>query len=348
MNGTAAAREKAPIPLLERGLFYPFFERAADRLSSGLGKPMICAMLPTVAFCAVWLVKGGEILQDWSWLLPILIGIAASSVYYATATLHKLIFEMGRWAEADQSPRFAHILRDRIFIAWGAFFAFANTTMGLIFGIPGGRAAHVVFVAEFALVGFICGLAVCGIYGVVSVVDGFAPLIKSQLDYRAPDGCGGTHSLGAAFVQFSSVTMTTGIMIALYVGFTRWTNLDLIVKVLRWGWIVFPFVWAIGVFAFPGWAISKVANEYKAEQDQTLRKLISEHKHNSHNPLPGKREAERKEYEYAIKERSALYKMHSWPFSLGSSIHFAVVLLLNGAAAGKDALEILHGTAAKS
>jgi hypothetical protein len=153
-----------------------------------------------------------------------------------------------------------------------------------------------------------------------------------EIDYTAPDGCGGTLFLGEALVKFGSVTLIMGVLIALFIVNFKWVNSGhTLVRALMWFWIVFPFAASLVVMLAPSAAINQVLSEYKVEQEDRLDDDLEELRSRSRDPslTSADREAARKDYDYYNKLRADVYKMRTWPYAVASSLEYVGMFVGN-------------------
>ena len=187
----------------------------------------------------------------------------------------------------------------------------------------------------FFVVGFICGMAALGIFGVLHVIKTFMRASDLEKDYSAPDRCGGMLFLGEALVKFSSVTLVMGVLIAIFIVNFPWTGRDkIIVKAVMWFWIAFPFFLSLLVLLAPATEINRVLSDYKVKEEDKMdsRLAILRIKIDDPNLPAADQEAARKDYEYYAKVRSEIYDMRTWPFGISSSVQYATLFVTNAGA----------------
>ena len=171
----------------------------------------------------------------------------------------------------------------------------------------------------FLAVGFVCGMAAWGIYGVWATIR-TAMREEFDVDYTAPDRCGGTLFLGEAFVKFAGVTLVMGVLIAVYILYSPWARADEgWVRGLMGFWIVFPFVMSLVVLLGPSAEVNRVLREHKVGEGQALQdRLVVQRARIDDTTLgAADREALRGDYQHQTKLRAELYTMRTWPYSFG-------------------------------
>lgn len=210
----------------------------ADWISAHIGIPIFGALLAScipggVFFALHYVCTVGETFKDfsihfhvWSWLIGFMIIATGLCLYYATDTLKGLFLHIDSGEQVQPQQYLTplnHTLSNRNFMLAGLFFGLLNTWMGQVFGVPyESIAAQFSISTGFFLVGFVCGMAAWGVYGVVVIMKILAEGNMFQPDYTAPDHCGGTQFFGNAFVKFSAVTLIMGVIISIYILFTWW------------------------------------------------------------------------------------------------------------------------------
>jgi len=327
--------------------FHPFYEQIPDALpgpSSLLWKVCISIFLAAVFLAAQFRFIGDQIFHDWTWLLDVLIASAPLMLYYASHTLRDLFPHMDsrlpksreQPAEQNYLTRVRMILRDRNFVIAGLFFGALNCVMGFVFGVPGNSVmGRIALFTGFFVVGFICGMAALGIFGVLHVIKAFMKASDLEKDYSAPDRCGGMLFLGEALVKFSSATLVMGVLIAIFIVNFPWTGrANVIVKAFMWFWIAFPFFLSLLVLLAPAAEINRVLSDYKVDEEDKMdsRLAILRIKIDDPNMPATDREAARKDYEYYAKVRSEIYEMRTWPFGISSSVQYATLFVTNAGA----------------
>lgn len=326
-------------------VFLPFYERGVARLPSRLlGELVVSILLGGAFFGAHYLSVGREVLNDWSWLLGVLISMAMLCLFYATDTLRSIVPEMTSRLQADDegvhSVVLRHCLSDTNFVMAGVFFGILNCGVGLLLGLP--RPAGAIRVAPLAgitilsgyfVAGFVCGMAVLGISGMSLSIRAFAQKAKPTFDFTSPDRCGGTQFLGEALVIFGSVTLVVGVLISAYLVLAPWYTSDEVtwVRWLKYFWIGFPYVMSIVALLAPAIPIHVGLREYKMEQDLLLHdRLMEISARLGDTSLDAAAHKElREDYEFQRAVREQLYRMRTWPYGLNADMKYAIVLLAN-------------------
>jgi len=347
-EGIAASKKSGSIPassglsnitgeLVELLVFRPFYERFAAQLGHGnSGKISLSFLAGALFFVPHIVAKRGEVLNDFSWLLAILISSALLFLYYATSTLNELIPYWKKQLEHEDEIVFmgplCRTLSDGRFVSAGLFFGFLNMVIGYAFGIPASNQEYLISIFfGYFLAGFCCGLPAYGIYGVVVTIKAFTREGRLDMDYTAPDRCAGMSFMGTALVKFSVVTLLEGILLATYIFWADWDNAgNAWVTLLMWGWIVFPFVLSLLVLLIPATDINQMLIRYRREKEQELKKLCSQLRAQIEDKsLENVRANLRNEYEYHCQRRQEVYNMRTWPFSTNAVTSFVSVFISN-------------------
>ena len=317
--------------------FDPFYERWAAKLGLGaLGKLLMAGGAALTFFLPYYARVGFAALENWSWVLALLIAGAPLFLFYATATLRNLFPAWQTHIEQGDATSFMvplrTVLSDRNFLLAGIFFGVTNTAMGLLFGIDlhDPIAAALLLIGYF-IAGFVCGLPAMGIFGVVATLRSFTGTTRLKLDYTAPDRCGGLSFLGVALVKFSVVTLLEGILIAGYILLADWTGADdPWVQLIMWGWIIFPFLLSLVVLIIPAIDLNQMLSRYRHHKEQELQaKCAGLRGHVEETDLDGDRERLRNEYDFLCRRREEVHNMRTWPFSAGATTSFIGAFLSN-------------------
>ena len=207
--------------------FLPFYENWAEWIGKRLGVPvvgkLIASLIPGLVFfvihflCTRGDLSGPPIAQfhAWSWMIGVMTICCLLSLYFATHAFKGLFPQIDVWQAPDRRrlylDRLNRRLSDRNFVLAGTLFGALNMLMGYWFGVPyTAIAGQVSIYLGFFLVGFVCGMAAWGICGVLVTISVIVRQGLLNLDFTAPDRCGGTKFLGEAFVKFSAVTLIMG------------------------------------------------------------------------------------------------------------------------------------------
>jgi hypothetical protein len=318
----------------ERPAFHPFYWRIVSTSRRPVLAQLRFAVVLGLAFLVPHLVTTGKAMfDDLSWMVGVMIASAMLLLFYATSTL------LGVIAEADtrvsSQSRHSYLdplqfsLSDGKFIFAGIFFGALNCVMGHAFGVHyAAVSSKVTIFFGFFLVGFVAGMAAYGLAGVFGFMHGFVQA-QPALDYRDPDRCAGTSFLGQALVKFSVLNLVMGVMISVYIVFAPWTHRSqVLVRILMWAWIAFPFIVSFAHLLGPGSVVHVLLQRYKkkmyaviaAEVRSTREKLNADH---------GDTRALREELEYNLKLQNEIYRLRTWPFSLASTAHFAIAFCVD-------------------
>jgi hypothetical protein len=277
-------------------------------------------------------------------LLSLMITISLLTLYYATDTLRRLfphmdsrLHQLGKPFSRTKQTYYRTLrkrLTDRNFLFAGIAFGILNCLMGTRFGVPYTGVAHLVIFGAFFVVGFICGMAALGIYSILETIKDFIRSPQLELDYSAPDGCGGMRFLGEALIKFGSVTLVMGVLIAIFILEFPWGVDSGWVIGLRFFWIAWPFALSLIVVLAPSAEISGVLTDYRVEcQDELDERLIHLRARSSDpNVEACDRDIARKDYEYYSKQRELVYNMSTWPYGWGSSVKYAGIFIANAGA----------------
>ena len=335
---------------------FPFYERIVDHFLPGIFGRIFFALLLGLAFFAAHYFIGIRVITppvdwstDWSWFLALLITTAMLCLYYATYTLRGILPEMAlliKQKDDDASAQDTEYksnldksLANRNFILTGLSFGIINSCFGVIFGLPYHHphvfAKYTVMIGYF-LAGFICGMAVWGIYAVSVSITTFIRKSEPPIDFTSPDSCGGISFLGEAIIIFASVTLIVGVMISIYILKTDWSqgNSEWWIVSLKWFWITFPYVISLVALLVPAAPINKRLKDYKmTEEDKLNTRLANIRKELNAKSTPpitdDQRETLHKQYNFQEKRRADLHKMLTWPFKLRANLKYLIVFVIN-------------------
>ena len=346
--------------------FLPFYETWADWIGKRLGVSvvgkLIVSLIPGLVFVVIhFLCTRGDLpeapiarFHAWSWMIGVMIICCLLSLYFATHAFKGLFPQIDVWQTPDKRrlylDRLNRTLSDRNFVLAGTFFGALNMLMGYWFGVQyTAIASQVSIYLGFFLVGFVCGMAawgICGVLVTISIIVRQGPL---DLDFTAPDRCGGTKFLGEAFVKFSTVTLIMGVMISIYIMFAGWSNQhSQLVQVAMGLWIGWPYLLSAAVLAVPAVDVSQELKDYKLEQERFLREGLEQLRVqlDVDTIATGERQSIEADIDRFSKQRDLLYAMRTWPFSSADSFKYGVVLLGSVAASLTEVLKLLENLTA--
>ena len=298
------------------------------------------ALLLGGAFLALrYLAVGLDLFADWSWMVGVLLVSAPLCLYVATNALRRLLPHLDRRLPPGADARYRAVLfgflTDGRMAAAGGVFGILNCAMGFAFGPPNvaSVAGAATYYGGLFVLGIVCGMAAYGIYSIIQAIEAYFGTPKLNIDFTAPDRCGGLRVLGQAIVTFAAVTLVMGVLIALYITVAEWRHGNLlIVRVLMAVWLALPFVLSLIVLLWPALAAHAVLTEYKENKDYEMQGRLCEIREKLTNgkPSPEEREALHASYDYQTKLRSELYRMRTWPFSLAQGAEYVTFFVANG------------------
>ncbi len=325
--------------------FCPFYDKLADRFRVSFIGKLVLSILLGLCFLGlryISVMQSGNVKQyifgDWSWFLALLITTVMLCLYYATHVFRNMIPEVLRRVpqnvvERDILVPILNILTNRGFIICGVIFGIANCCLGFAFGLPDNKwFADSTLLFGFFLAGFVNGLAVFGIFGVLASIKSFSDKIDSSIDFTSPDRCGDTAFLGTALMVFSSVTLIAGVMISIYILKAPWRfKDDNLIIVLQMFWIAFPYVMSFVVLVVPALGINKILRNYKIRCEGELQKKMSTLQNEIENPEIDSTTRKEKQgiFNYFLERRKELYNMRTWPFSASANAKFLSVISIN-------------------
>ncbi len=332
--------------------FHPFYEWLPDRFSIPLIAKLLLAMvLGFLFFGPHYRLVGEKVLDDWSWLLCLIIVTSMTTLYYATHVFRNMFAQMNSLLR-DREPaeeneaymdKVEQLLSNKRFIWFGAVFAVLNCLVGAVFGVPSKDPLVIMTTyAGFLLAGFVCGMAVCGIVGVVITLTKFLDS-EPKIDYTNPDECGGLLFFGEALIRFSGVTLIVGVLISLYIVAVNWASEEAgsaLPPVLMWMWIALPFVLSLTVLLAPASRANRTLTEHKIQTAAELVVALDNARNELENAeTADQREEIRDEIKYFGELRTQLHRMRVWPFNAQSNIKFLVLFISNAIVA----LESIRG-----
>lgn len=316
--------------------FLPFYERLTIRFPGYIpGKILVSTLLGFSFLAAHYVNIGDKFLNNWSWFLSVLIVTAMLCLYYATHTLRIMLSVMAARLRPDGDEVYMcplkRILTDRNFVLAGLFFGLLNCGLGFCFGLPK-WSNRITILSGYLLVGFVCGMAVLGIYGVYVSIRAFSRNAKPPFDFTSPDRCGGTVFLGESLMVFGAITLTVGVMISVYILKEQWAYEDTPwIKSLKYSWVAFPYVASLVVLIAPAVLINKALRDYKMEQESVaqdrLTKIRNKLESNEYNVA--ERKGLREDYEFHTSIRMDLHTMRTWPYGRIANLKYLAVFAAN-------------------
>ncbi len=302
---------------LKKG-FIPLFSKVLISLFAGA-----LFIIPRLSISS----KTRDFVEDKSYLIGLIIVVAFLTLYYATYTLKELLHKMHSFLNVENPDEFfkkyIHSLRDIKFILFGIAFSILNTSIGIYLGIKDvGSVYFYVLIWGYFLAGFICGMAVLGIYTVLNLMHNYAKHEGLQLDYRSPDNCGGLQFIGNSVLKFCLVIILTGSLIAGYILFAPWQSDGIFRSIVKNFWIVFPFLAAITITFSPIHDFSKLLIAFKNTKDAEFSNEILNLDALRTEENPEELKEINDKIDRLEEERTKVFKMNTIPLKKGSKMWF--------------------------
>lgn len=335
-------------------VFQPFYERIPEHFPIPFVIKLLISILLGFLFLGprYWAV-GEEILNDWSWLLGLIIVAAMMGLYYATHTFRAMFPHLNVRLQSQDTTsietayfnKVRHYLSDKMFLRTGLLFAALNCIVGWILetsyeNIP----AAITIYLGYVISGFVCGLAVCGIRGVVVSLGNYFEH-DPRVDYTNPDECGGYLFLGDALIIFAGVTLIVGLMISLYIVESLGQTESVFPRVAMWLWIALPFVLSLTILLAPASCTNRALVRHKIQKEVELAIAIDTAKKAlmQEGVIADRQKELRGEIEYHDKLRVQLHSMRNWPFNTQSNIKASILFISNAYVAVESIRKLLSG-----
>lgn len=321
--------------------FRPFYERRRNGQPMSISKRVGVALLFGGGFVVLYYLAAGiDLFREYTWMVGVMLLAAPLCLYGATSALRKLLPHLDRripqGTEARHRAVLFRLLTDRRLAAAGLLFSVLNVAMGMAFDPPivaatAGVATY--YVALFVL-GFVCGMAAYGIFGVVRTIEAYFTSPNILIDFTAPDRCGGLRVLGQAIVKFAAVTLVMGVLIALYITLPEWGRQDesMTIRLLMASWLALPFVLSLIVLLWPALAAHEWLMEYREKRGYEMQRHLTSIRDEltEGNVSPEERQALQARYDYHDALRSELFRMRTWPFSIAHGAEYVSFFVANG------------------
>jgi hypothetical protein len=181
----------------------------------------------------------------------------------------------------------------------------------------------------YFIAGFVGGMAVWGIYGVIKVVNAFSDEAAASFDFTSPDRCGGAGFVGDSLIVFSSVFLIVGVMISIYM-LKTWADADMVLFLVKAFWIVFPYACSLLALFGPAIPIARELRQYKIEQEIILQSQLNKVRTGLEASADATtRKDLRDHHDFLQNRRKDLHAMRTWPFGLGANLKYLTVFATN-------------------
>jgi len=339
--------------------FNPFYEKISELFPVPFAGKACISILPGFVFLTLhFLAVQEKVFKDWSWLLCLLIVTAMACLYYATHTLQSIFPSMDLLNEGGDSNVYLKPLKkqlsDRRLLGAGIFFGVVNCIVAFVLGPPYTEAfPKITIYIGYFLAGFVCGMAVWCIRGVVITLNRYLNKGELRLDYSHPDECGGMLFLGDALIKFSTVTLIVGVLITAYILWGDWENLKFgadeaqktYIRASMWLWICFPFLASVTILFSPATIANHLLMRHKVEMQVELKLEYEKAKSTLEKQTQDASRQEQllNEYEFYLKRRASLHAMKNWPFNTATNVKFVILFISNALVTFRSIMKFLGG-----
>jgi len=306
--------------------FNPFYNRfISTKLIPFIGKMVVSLFIGLLFLIPRFIIKATAMIDDLSILVGVIIILGFLALYYATYILKQILPRMHTFIKDNSTTYlipFSKITRDRNFVLSGFFFGLVNCLIGSYLGINEveGSLSYYTLLWGYFLAGFICGMAVLGIYSILVLIHNYSKSKELIPDYKSPDNCGGFLFLGNAILKFSMVIIIIGILIACYMLFASWKGGSPFKSLVENIWVIFPFFMAITITLSPLSDLSKVLRNYKVKEDLFIVKQIKKLSKNLDTGDADKGKKRKSEISKLEKKRMRIFLMKTVPLKNKSNL----------------------------
>ena len=325
----------------------PFYEKFTNKFTTPY---YLTSLLIGLPFLILHIILGitfkENTFADRSWMISLMIGYTFLMVVWNTKKLRTLTLNLFDHIESDTEQFHAtsiqqlkKILSTKRLLGYGVSFGLLNTSFGVLYGIWYVSLFLVISImVQFFVEGFICGMAVCGIVGVVKMVSTFSVQENIAINYRSPDKCGGISKIGNSLLQFSLTSLSVGVLISLYIYLSPWTNrTQEIVKFSIYVWMGFPHFAAISVLLLPLLMLHSMLEKLKHKQDLFLLKRCASLRNSLADLMHASENKDFHHLNFGFIHYTQMSEMHAkvqslctWPFDSRSGFIYIVGFLISG------------------
>lgn len=261
--------------------FIPFYDRGRSGNQLGYGSKLAISLGVGAAYLFLQYLSLADkniILDQYCWVLAVIISVALLALYVATDLFRRNLFLVeklqGRHSVGQEVIN--NWLTDRRYLMVGATYAVIIAFAGYLFGLPvafqGNLFSQLVITLGWGLAGFTCGMGMYGIVGVIILYLKLSPCLYYTLDPMNDDGAGGIKRLGDALWFFALLTGSVGLLTSIYLFGVDWTSTyKQWVRVVMLLWLAKPYLAAISIVLIPGMAIRRNVQAFKQHRVEQLR-----------------------------------------------------------------------------
>lgn len=321
--------------------YTPFFEGLADK--TRLPHWLVWVLLGEAVFLIHYLLGVAteqKPLADLSWMIGLMIGVCMIFVEAGGKPLRSLTQDLFHILKKDKSDfgefysrHLASSISTRSLLSYGVLLGTANAILGCIYGIwYDGFLMKASTVFMYFSVGFPCGLACAGMFGMIRLMRSVAAEDLS-IDVDAADGRGGTGFVGALVLKFALMTFVMGIMIATYVLLAPWANKgNGVIRALMYLWAVVPYAVSLAVFFLPVMSLHHRMDDMRLDRLATLKLRKRQIQSRFEQAGAGMQDQERdgllRESETLRESYDQWNSLSTWPFDFGVITKLVASLLI--------------------
>lgn len=217
--------------------------------------------------------------KDFSFLIGLMVTIIMFLMLWAIKRLRIFLVKIYSITNLDVEDYIEYYCKKFItyyngwkLVPWGVFFGVVNMSLGFMYGIWYTQLELIIFISlQYFYVGFVAGMAVGGVYTIISIIYHLSHEYKLNLNFLASDKCGGTLEIGKILFTFSIGLFIGGLTIGSYIFVSPWTNSEnFLIKMLIYFWISFPFLISIAVFVLPVIKLGSILKAYKENESYKI------------------------------------------------------------------------------
>ncbi|MES0489272.1 MAG: hypothetical protein ABUK01_04720 [Leptospirales bacterium] len=301
---------------------------------------LLSLVLGAIFFFVHYQLTNKAMIQDSTWLLPVIFVVMFVSLEIGMHFIRKLLFEMEVRLNPKEINKFKlkikKINHRKKMLLSGLFFAILYSILGWLIDVPYENSVAITsFHVFFTIIGFFSGEAIYINLGIVKIIKEFIKHRESAFDYTDPDGCAGVEFLGNSLIMFSSISLLNGVITSIFiVNFNFTSDIPFLAMSIKYFWLLLPYVVAIAIVIAPAIPIHVALNSYKLFIETSLTGKVEQKRHsmNKKNLSAVGSSKLQGEYSFIQTQREQIHVLKTWPFNIKNNMKYITFITTNSVA----------------